>query len=133
HRHRIAPEVARQLDEAEVAGGLRRLAGRLLAIEAGPRAGIRWQPRGGGAAERFEADVVVNALGMDRRIDAGDGLLARLCRRGLLRPGPHRIGAATVGEGVPLGADGAPVAGLWTLGSLRVGDLWESIAMPELR
>ena len=32
-----------------------------------------------------------------------------------------------------LGADGAPVAGLWTLGALRTGTLWESVAMPELR
>ncbi|MGY0612783.1 MULTISPECIES: FAD/NAD(P)-binding protein [unclassified Luteimonas] len=133
HRHRIAPEVARQLDAATASGQLRRLAGRLVVVDGGPRPGITWRPRGRDGLERFEADVLVNALGVDKRIDVGDGLLARLCGRGLLRPGPHRIGAATAADGVPLGADGAPVPGLWTLGALRVGDLWESIAMPELR
>lgn len=133
HRHRIAPEIARRLDEATASGQLQRLAGRLLAIGPGPRMEIAWRPRGGTDTARFEADVLVNALGMDPRIDGGSGLLARLGERGLLRPGPHRIGAATAGEGVPLDADGRPVDGLWTLGALRVGDLWESIAMPELR
>ncbi|MEN1956034.1 FAD/NAD(P)-binding protein [Luteimonas changyuni] len=133
HRHRIAPEVARQLDAATASGQLQRLAGRLVAVEGGPRPGITWRPRGGDGQERFKADVLVNALGVDKRIDVGDGLLARLCVRGLLRPGPHRIGAATAPDGAPLGANGAPVPGLWTLGALRVGDLWESIAMPELR
>src|SRR5690606_11399744 len=131
HRHRIAPEIARRLDEATASGQLQRLAGRLLAVGPGPRMEIAWRPRGGTDTARFEADVLVNALGMDPRIDGGSGLLARLGVRGLLRPGPHRIGAATAGEGVPLDADGRPVDGLWTLGALRVGDLWESIAMPE--
>lgn len=133
HRHRIAPEVAQQLDEATQSGQLERLAGHLVEIEPGVRTGITWRPRGGGDVSRFEADVLVNALGMDKRIAGGSDLLGRLCARGLLRPGPHHIGAGTTGEGVPLGADGVPVDGLWTLGALRVGDLWESIAMPELR
>lgn len=133
HRHRIAPEVAAQLDAAMASGQLQRLAGHLVSIEPGVRSAIAWRPRGGDAVRRFEADVVVNALGMDKRIDGGSGLPARLCARGLLRPGPHRMGAATVGEGVPLDAGGVPVPGLWTLGTLRIGDLWETIAMPELR
>src|SRR5690606_28101719 len=101
HRHRIAREVAAQLDAASTAGRLRRLAGHLVAIEPGIRTAIAWRPRGRDAVERFEADVVVNALGMEKRIDRDSGLLAGLCARGLLRPGPHGMGAATVGEGVP--------------------------------
>lgn len=134
HRHRIPAEVAAQLEAAVDAGRLEHLAGCLVAIEqVGPRLGIAWRPRGSDGTARFEADVLVNALGMDKRIDAGTGLLPRLCARGLLHRGPHCIGAATRADGVPLAADGLPVTGLWTLGSLRVGDLWESIAMPELR
>lgn len=133
HRHRIAPEVAAQLDAATASGQLERLAGHLVAVEPGARTGIAWRPRGGDAVRRFDADVLVNALGMDKRIDGGEGLLARLCARGLLRPGPHGMGAATVGDGMPTAAGGAPVPGLWTLGTLRIGDLWETIAMPELR
>ena len=133
HRHRIAPEVARQLQEATDSAQLEHLAGHLVAIEPGQRPAVAWRPRGGTGVARFETGVLVNALGMDKRIDRGQGLLPRLCARGLLRPGPHGIGAATTGDGVPLGAGGFPMKGLWTLGMLRVGDLWESIAMPELR
>lgn len=133
HRHRIAPEVSRALEQASTSGRLQRLAGHLVAIEPGPPLEIRWRPRGGTRVSRLSAGVVVNALGVDRRIDRGPGLLAALCARGLLRPGPHGLGAATRGEGVVLGASGDPVPGLWTLGALRAGDLWESIAMPELR
>lgn len=133
HRHRIAPEAAARVDAATASGQLERLAGHLVAIEPGARTGITWRPRGGDALRRFEADVVVNALGMDKRIGVGNDLPARLRARGLLRPGPHGMGAATIGEGVPLDAGGAPVPGLWTLGTLRIGDLWETIAMPELR
>lgn len=133
HRHRIAPEVVDLLQGVTESGQLRRLAGHLVAVEPGTRPEVAWRPRGGEAVERFSADLLVNALGMDKRIEGGAGLLARLQARGLLRPGPHRMGAATAADGAPLGADGAPVAGLWTLGALRIGDLWESIAMPELR
>ncbi|HEY4529096.1 MAG TPA: FAD/NAD(P)-binding protein [Luteimonas sp.] len=133
HRHRIAPEAAAQLDAATASGQLERLAGHLVAIEPGTRTTIAWRPRGRQDIQRFGADVLVNALGMDKRIDGGGDLLGRLCVRGLLRPGPHGMGAATAGEGTPLDAAGQPVPGLWTLGTLRIGDLWETIAMPELR
>ena len=83
--------------------------------------------------QRFKADVLVNALGMDKRIEGGTGLLANLQARGLMQPGPHRMGAATRSDGALLGANGEPVPGLWTLGVLRIGDLWETIAMPDLR
>ena len=133
HRHRIAPEVAGRLRAATDAGRLQCLAGRLVAVEAGRPLEIVWRPRGQARTQRLEADVLVNALGMDKRIEGGDGLLANLQRRGLMRPGPHRMGAATSGVGAVLGADGQPVPGLWTLGVLRIGDLWETIAMPDLR
>lgn len=134
HRHRIPAEVAARLDAAVAAGRLEHLAGHAVTVDAtGGRLELAWRPRGSDRLARLGADVLVNALGMDRRIDAGDGLLPALHARGLLSRGPHGIGAATRDDGVPLDAHGAPVPGLWTLGSLRVGDLWESIAMPELR
>ncbi|MGY0560431.1 FAD/NAD(P)-binding protein [Luteimonas sp. A277] len=133
HRHRIAPEAAGRLQAATGAGRLQRVAGRLVAVEAGSPLEISWRPRGEDQVRDFKADVLVNALGMDKRIEGGTGLLANLQARGLMRPGPHRMGAATNGDGAVLGANGEPVPGLWTLGVLRIGDLWETIAMPDLR
>ena len=136
HRHRIAPEVASRLQAATAAGRLQRVAGRLEAVEAveaGSPMQICWRPRGGDQVRQFKADVLVNALGMDKRIAGGTGLLANLQARGLMQPGPHHMGAATRGDGAVLGTNGEAVPGLWTLGVLRIGDLWETIAMPDLR
>src|SRR5262249_61667685 len=53
-----------------------------------------------------------------------------LVRRGLARPGPHGIGLATRPDGSVEG----PVADrLWTLGPMRRGELWETLAIPEIR
>src|SRR5690606_21109703 len=106
HRHRIAPEAAAELEAAIADGQLQCLAGHLLGVEPGGRTTVTWRPRGSTDVQRFATDVLVNALGMDKRIDGGRDLLARLCARGLLRPGPHGMGAATAGEGGPLDASG---------------------------
>ncbi|WP_233198585.1 MULTISPECIES: FAD/NAD(P)-binding protein [Luteimonas] len=134
HRHRIAPEVAALLATLRERGGFALHAGRVQRIEPGPPLRVHWQPRGGAPAETLAVDVVVNATGMEKRLARAPGaLLPALQARGLVRPGPHDIGIDTTAEGQLVGADGAPVPGLWTLGALRIGSLWESIAMPELR
>lgn len=131
HRHRIAPEAAARLQVALRAGRLQHLAGRLVAVAGGSPLEVSWRPRAQAQVQRVKADVLVNALGMDKRI--GGGLPAILQARGLVQPGPHGMGVATCGAGAVLGASGEAVPGLWTLGVLRIGDLWETIAMPDLR
>ena len=134
HRHRIAPGVAATVDVMSKSGQFSLKAGRLTAIAAREgRLHVDWTPRRG-APTSMSADVVINATGMEKRIARAPGaLLPALLSRGLIAAGPLGMGIATRGEGQVLGADGAPVEGLWTLGALRIGDLWETIAMPELR
>ena len=136
HRHRIAPEVGDIVDSMRAQGRFVLHAGRVGAIEATAdgRVRIDWHPRGGGSGAHCIVDRVVNATGTEKRIDRAPGpLLPALQARGLVRPGPHGIGIDTNASGQALGADGQPVPGLWTLGALRIGTLWESVAMPELR
>jgi uncharacterized NAD(P)/FAD-binding protein YdhS len=40
---------------------------------------------------------------------------------------------ASSGIGHVFNSSGRPDPGLYVLGALRIGDLWESIAIPELR
>lgn len=134
HRHRVAPEVAAAVERLRAAGRLELLAGRLVSAEEGRRWRLAYRPRGGGDAVRIGADVLVNATGMEKRVERASappipGLLAR----GWLRPGSHGIGVDTAADGAVFDRTGARVPGLWTLGSFRVGTLWESIAIPELR
>lgn len=136
HRHRIAPEVGDIVAAMRAEGRFVLHAGRVEAIEAAADGRVRvdWRPRGGGSGAHGIVDRVVNATGTEKRIDRAPGpLLPALQARGLVRPGPHGIGIDTSAAGQALGADGQPVPGLWTLGALRIGTLWESVAMPELR
>ncbi len=134
HRHRIAPEVAAVLGMLAADGRFVLHAGRARALEPGPRPRIRYRRRGDGAEAVIDADVVVNATGMEKRVTrARSPLLQDLLAQGLARPGPHGIGLDTAADGALHDRDGRPLPGLWTLGALRAGSLWESIAMPELR
>lgn len=63
----------------------------------------------------------------------GHPLIAGLLRDGRARPGPLGIGLETDGEGALVEADGSVSRVLYTLGPLRKGDLWETIAIPEIR
>jgi uncharacterized NAD(P)/FAD-binding protein YdhS len=52
---------------------------------------------------------------------------------GFLAPDPLRIGAHSGQDGRLIYQTGEPIDGLYTLGSPRMGLLYESIAVPELR
>ncbi|NYZ62173.1 FAD/NAD(P)-binding protein [Luteimonas deserti] len=136
HRHRIAPDVHAQLQAMRHSGRFALHAGRLDAISPAPegRVCIEWRTRGGSERMHTVTHTVVNATGAETRASRPAGsVLPALLARGLLRPGPHAIGIDTADTGQVLDACGAAVPGLWTLGALRIGSLWESIAMPEVR
>lgn len=77
---------------------------------------------------------MINATGVELRVPTmRNPLLTQMLGDGLVQSGPHGIGIATEGEGLVLNGDGQAQPHLMALGSLRVGDLWESTAIPELR
>ncbi|WDS35064.1 FAD/NAD(P)-binding protein [Pseudoxanthomonas sp.] len=134
HRHRIAPAVHARLQQALTSGQLQRHRARLDSAIAGERC-VQLQGHGPhGRTLSLEAACVVNATGVELRVQAmRNPLLSELTGRGLARPGPHGIGLDTDGDGRVLEADGVAQADLFALGSLRMGSLWESLAIPELR
>ncbi len=78
---------------------------------------------------------MINATGVETRASAlRNPLLQQLQSDGLARPGPHGLGLDSTVPGDRLrAAGGQPQARLGVLGSLRIGSLWESLAVPELR
>jgi uncharacterized NAD(P)/FAD-binding protein YdhS len=56
-----------------------------------------------------------------------------LISQGLARPNELGFGLNSAPDGTLLDARGEPTPGLYTVGVLRKGDLWESTAIPELR
>jgi uncharacterized NAD(P)/FAD-binding protein YdhS len=60
-------------------------------------------------------------------------LLAQLLRDGLAVADPLQLGVSAAADGQLLDADGVPRPGLYAIGSLLRGNLWECTAMPEIR
>jgi uncharacterized NAD(P)/FAD-binding protein YdhS len=127
HRHRIAPEVAQQLQAMIAAGRLQIVAGRVRAI-AGTPSGLEVTiaHRDGRQGAR-DVGAVFNCtgpLGDIRR--TSDPLLRTLLDAGEVR-----------GDGFSLGldVDAQNRAGerMWALGPLTKGRYWEIAAVPEIR
>ena len=134
HRHRIAAPVHAQLVELRQQGRLHLHRGRLEAVVAegnGVRLSVRgrWQP-----PFQLEVQHVINATGVETRTQAmRSPLLQQLLDSGSARPGPHGIGLDSAPDASLLDADGVADARIRVVGSLRIGSLWESLAIPELR
>jgi uncharacterized NAD(P)/FAD-binding protein YdhS len=129
HRHRLAPDVAVAIQGAEADGRLVRHQGRVVASVA-RGSSVRVALSDGSAPV---VTSVVNCTGpvagTGRRVD----LLARLVSRGRARPGPAGLGVDTDPQGRVLGPEGQASSTLLTLGPPRLGNLWETTAIPEIR
>jgi uncharacterized NAD(P)/FAD-binding protein YdhS len=134
HRHRIAPQVHAQLAALQASGQLRMHRGRLQTVSReGERIRVTLMMRDRRTQE-LDVDRIVNATGVEMRAQLmRNPLLSDLLGKGNARPGPHGIGIDTCAEGDLVDAQGRSMAGVAVVGSLRIGRLWESIAVPELR
>jgi uncharacterized NAD(P)/FAD-binding protein YdhS len=134
HRHRIAAPVFAQLQAMRQVGQLRVHRARLDTVFP---VGACVQVNAVGAdglALQLDAHYVVNATGVELRAQTmRNPLLHQLLGCGHATPGPHGIGVATATDGALLGVDGQADPRIRVLGSLRIGSLWESLAIPELR
>jgi uncharacterized NAD(P)/FAD-binding protein YdhS len=145
HRHRIAPQVARQIAERVAAGQLEIVAGRIgamRAVEDGIEVEIMRRRRpltpladgespspalGEGPSARFAFAVnCTGPLGTIARTE--DGLLRGLLERGSVRADKHGVGLAVDERSRTVGADR-----LWALGPLTKGRFWEIVAVPDIR
>lgn len=134
HRHRIAPQVHAQLQALLDRGQLRLHRGRLdTVVMHGDLVRVTARLRDG-RAEQFDVGHVVNATGVELRAQTmRNPLLHDLLGKGLAQPGPHGIGLKAARDGRLVDAEGATHARAFVIGSLRIGCVWESIAVPELR
>jgi uncharacterized NAD(P)/FAD-binding protein YdhS len=135
NRSRMAPAASGWIEELRRDGRLRVLAAGVISVdEDGTRLAVGLRPRGGGQVETLHVDAVVNGAGpSDSPFRDDSPLYANLRDNGLARPHPLGLGIDTAAGGAVLGADGRPSTTLYTIGWLRRGQLWESLAIPELR
>lgn len=135
HRHRVPPQVGAQLDELIAQGTLTIHAGRVLSAEATSQGvKVRWLSKDGNQPQQFEVVRVINCTGPNRDYGrVNTPLITALREGGWLTPDRLRLGWVTDDEGRLIDVAGKSVAGLYTIGPLRIADLWESIAIPEIR
>jgi uncharacterized NAD(P)/FAD-binding protein YdhS len=135
HRHRMAPPVARKIDDLRKSGELAVRAGTLLRLElAGDEVRVDWRSRGTRRAQVLMVDSVVNCTGLGGEIRlADDPLIEALLRRGLVRPDACSLGVDVDGGARPLGRGGAPARGLYAVGPLTRSAFWEMTSVPDLR
>lgn len=135
HRHRLAPEIAAQIDQAAASGQLHFHAGRIIACaKVGDRLLVTIRPRGHNEIVTLATEYVINCTGPAsdyRRID--DPLVRSLIERGLARPDPLGLGLEIGRDLHPIGAGGNPSERLFAAGPMTKGEGWEITAVPDLR
>jgi hydroxyacylglutathione hydrolase len=132
-RHRMAPPIADVVESELRNGTLEIREGRLEAVNASP-AGAYITVRTHGDREVFYADRVINCTGPSmnyRRVPST--LLQNLFKKGLVTSGPLGTGFHCSQDGAVIGAGGHASESIFNLGPGRLGDLLESIAVPEIR
>jgi uncharacterized NAD(P)/FAD-binding protein YdhS len=135
NRSRMAPAASDWIDELRRDGRLRIAAAGVVSVgEDGGRIAVGLRPRGGDAVGTLHVDAIVNGAGpADSPFRGGSPLYRSLQGGGLARPHRLGLGVDTGPGGAVLDAGGRPSGTLYTIGWLRRGELWESLAIPELR
>jgi uncharacterized NAD(P)/FAD-binding protein YdhS len=135
HRHRIAPESAKDIAELLASGALRILAGRTGEITAnGDVLRVPIKLRGSAEVSTVDAGRVINCSGPQHDFrKLSNPLIRSLLAQGLMVPNPLGIGVRVAESGALVGADGTPSSRLFAIGPARFGTLIETTAIPEIR
>jgi uncharacterized NAD(P)/FAD-binding protein YdhS len=131
HRHRLPMEVHSRIASEFVDGRAVLLQGAVTEIShAGDGFKLALRLRGLQLVETVSADLVFDCTGFKPDLD--QPLIASLFAQKLARPDAHRLGLAVERNGQILGADRKPSAGLFAIGPLCQGTLWEITGVPEI-
>ncbi|MGN6281072.1 FAD/NAD(P)-binding protein [Frateuria sp.] len=133
-RHRVAPASARALDAMREQGRLQVHAARVLGVDGHGPLQVSVLHRATQQLDTLRADLVIQATGLDTAVAFTEHtLLSRLLRDGLATPDPLQLGVAAHPDGQLLNTRGELQVGLYAIGALLRGNLWECSAMAEIR
>ena len=126
-RHRIATEVAENLDAQIAAGRISVISGKVSRVEVTEDSVSLILENG----ERYEGDYLALCIGRDYKLS--DPLTSSLVSKGKTSRGPLDMGLSVdVSTGQLQHADGTTYKGVYALGPLRSGEAFESSAIPEI-
>jgi uncharacterized NAD(P)/FAD-binding protein YdhS len=132
-RHRLAPEIFAQVEQARAKGRLEIFAGGLRHCQ--ESSGTLKVVLGGEPAERtLEVAALINCTGpRESCLPAAAPLLAHLAARGEIVPDALNMGLQAAPDFRVIDREGHSSPQLFAVGSLLRGTLWETTAVPELR
>lgn len=135
HRHRLPPESAALLAEAQARGQLILLRGAFRdARHEGGAVQLRYRPRGTRSEASIEAVAVFDCRGIRRDPEANaTPLLRNLLQDGLGRIDPLRIGLETDRQAALVNARGVASPIIHAVGPTARAALWEITAVPDIR
>jgi len=131
HRHRMAPDVAAQVEQLCAQDTLRIRPGGVAAAWADADSQLRVRFVGADLDETFGA--IVNCTGPGAWPVAAAPLVRSLVAAGAARTGPYALGLAVTLDGAVLDGEGQAQPRLYAIGPARRGTLWETTALPEIR
>jgi uncharacterized NAD(P)/FAD-binding protein YdhS len=130
HRHRLPMEIHASLMDEFAKGRAELLRGHVKSVTRTQDSFAATLVRRGGETETLKADLAFDCSGF--RPDLDQPLIVSLFKHGLALPDPHRLGLAVERNGRVIGGNGAAPAGLFAVGPLCQGTLWEITAVPEI-
>jgi uncharacterized NAD(P)/FAD-binding protein YdhS len=135
HRHRMAPPTAARIAAHLASGRLRVLAGRVERLDSVAQGlSASWRPRGERALQILRINRAINCTGPEGDPSRSDQpLIDALLAQGLARPDPLGLGLNVDEDGRLIGQSGAISAGLFAIGPIARGALWEITAVPDIR
>ncbi len=133
-RHRIAVAIHDAITDALDCGRLKVVAGSIEKLAPNEQ-NIEVLLRDADGAEFSQSgDLVVNCTGVQSRFSkAGLPLFDNLLRKELVCSDELDMGLLVNDDFAVIGGDGQPSQVLYAMGPLLLGQLWETIAVPELR
>jgi uncharacterized NAD(P)/FAD-binding protein YdhS len=131
HRHRMAPNVAGEIETLQQSGQLHCHKGRLEAVrQVAGRIEARIKARSG---LTLSTDLVVNCAGFDRCTVETSPLLESLADHGFVRPAPVGLGIDVDDNSAVVVAGGDSKSSIYAIGPLTTGRYWEMTAVPDIR
>jgi len=135
HRHRLAPEVADRIDALVASGQLRFRAGKIAEVTADRDAlAVSWLPRGEEQGVVSHVQRMINCTGpQGDLLRSSDPLVKRMLGARRIRPDALRLGLDIDRDGHVVDAQGRASEHILAIGPMTRGDLWEVIAVPDIR
>jgi len=135
HRHRLAPGVADRIDALVDSGQLAFRAGRITKVSAGrEELAVDWRPRGADGIERLRVGRMINCTGpQGDLLRSSDPLIRRMLAAGRIRSDALRLGLDIDRDGHVVDSRGRASDHILAIGPMTRGDLWEVVAVPDIR